>query len=122
MAKTRPALPPSMAVTATLDCARALTPHQQMPSPEEIAELSARLAQHCAGLAKMWEGCSPGVLTSRTAIALRDWQCLRTGPGEGPFAAWLHLRAMARTCRTLLALESSQGLLLSLPEEAGHGR
>ncbi|MGW1837703.1 DUF6415 family natural product biosynthesis protein [Streptomyces sp. NPDC002067] len=122
MAKTLPSLPPSMTAAATLDCARALTPHQQMPSPEEIAELSARLVQHCAGLAKVWEGGSPGALTPRISIALRDWRCLRTGPGEGPFAAWLHLRAMARTCRTLLTLESSQGLLLSLPKEAGHDR
>ncbi|MEU3711921.1 DUF6415 family natural product biosynthesis protein [Streptomyces catenulae] len=117
-----PSLDEPAHTAATLDCARALAPHQQMPPPDEIADLSARLAVRCAELAAAWEGCSQGALAPRTATALRDWQCLRAGPGEGPFAAWLHVRAMARTCRTLLALGRSQGLLLSLAEEAGRDR
>ncbi|TSB14953.1 DUF6415 family natural product biosynthesis protein [Streptomyces benahoarensis] len=122
MAKTRIPLPPNVVESAALDCHRALAPHQQMPPAEEIADLAARLAEHCARAAKAWEGRSPDTVTSRTATALRDWQCLRTGPGEGPFAAWLHLRAMARTCRTLLGQGQSQALLASLPEEDGRDR
>ncbi|MFD9817058.1 DUF6415 family natural product biosynthesis protein [Streptomyces sp. NPDC059080] len=117
-----PPLDESAHAKAALDCDRSLAPHQQMPPPEEIADLAARIADHCAGLAKAWEGRSPEARTPRIATALRDWQCLRTGPGEGPFAAWLHLRAMARTCRTLLGQGQSQALLVSLPEEDGRDR
>ncbi|MFG2226945.1 DUF6415 family natural product biosynthesis protein [Streptomyces sp. NPDC048644] len=101
---------------AAFDCDRALAPHQQMPPPDEIADLTARLTAHCTALADALNSQDPASLTPRTSIALRDWAALREGPGAGAFGTWLHLRAVARTCRVLLDHGRTNALSADLPD------
>lgn len=87
---------------ASVACDRALLPHQQMPTAEEVADLAARIGAHGAALAAILSARGPGALTEDAVIALRDWAALSGGPGAGAFGTWIHVRSLARVCRALV--------------------
>ncbi|MFJ7998435.1 DUF6415 family natural product biosynthesis protein [Streptomyces sp. NPDC096310] len=86
-----------------LDADRALAPHRMMPPPAEIADLTNRLVGHGATLVSLVEGIPGTEHTVRTKGALKDWYDLTdSGPGAGAMANWVHMRALARMCRTFM--------------------
>ncbi|MFD5034298.1 DUF6415 family natural product biosynthesis protein [Streptomyces sp. NPDC058405] len=85
------------------DADRALAPHRMMPPPEEIADLTARLVAHGARLVASVERVPEAEHTVRAKGALKDWYDLSyCGPGDGAMAHWVHMRALARMCRTFM--------------------
>ncbi|MEV7424966.1 MULTISPECIES: DUF6415 family natural product biosynthesis protein [unclassified Streptomyces] len=87
----------------SLDADRALAPHRMMPPPAEIADLTVRLISHGARLVAVVETIPESEHSVRAKGALKDWYDLTDGgPGEGAMANWVHMRAMARMCRTFM--------------------
>ncbi|MYZ37189.1 DUF6415 family natural product biosynthesis protein [Streptomyces sp. MnatMP-M17] len=85
------------------DADRALAPHRLMPPPQEIADLTERLIAHGARLVAVVERVPEAEHTVRAKGALKDWYDLtESGPGDGAMANWVHMRAMARMCRTFM--------------------
>ncbi|MFF9481365.1 DUF6415 family natural product biosynthesis protein [Streptomyces sp. NPDC014733] len=83
-------------------CERALLSHRQMPTPEDVATVTALITTHGAALAAALRAKGPDARSDSAAIALRNWDALSKGPGAGAFGTWVHLRALARVCRSLL--------------------
>ncbi|MER7997983.1 MULTISPECIES: DUF6415 family natural product biosynthesis protein [unclassified Streptomyces] len=97
-----------------LDADRALAPHRMMPPPQEIADLTARLVTHGARLVSVVQRIPAAEHSVRASGALKDWYDLSGGgPGEGAMAHWVHMRALARMCRTFMVF---------LHEREGHRR
>ncbi|AXG78222.1 hypothetical protein DVK44_11470 [Streptomyces paludis] len=87
----------------SFDADRALAPHRMMPPPAEIADLTVRLISHGARLVAVVEAIPESQHSVRAKGALKDWYDLTDGgPGEGAMANWVHMRAMARMCRTFM--------------------
>ncbi|MEV7088325.1 DUF6415 family natural product biosynthesis protein [Streptomyces sp. NPDC093085] len=85
------------------DADRALAPHRMMPPPAEIADLTSRLLGHGARLVIIVESIPEAEHTVRAKGALKDWYDLTcSGPGAGAMANWVHMRALARMCRTFM--------------------
>ncbi len=86
-----------------LNIDRALAPHRMMPPPVEIADLTNRLIDHGALLVGCVERIPETEHTVRAKGALKDWYDLTgSGPGGGAMANWVHMRALARMCRTFM--------------------
>ncbi|MFJ2111798.1 MULTISPECIES: DUF6415 family natural product biosynthesis protein [unclassified Streptomyces] len=85
------------------DADRALAPHRMMPPPAEITDLTVRLIGHGARLVAIVESIPESEHSVRAKGALKDWYDLTDcGPGDGAMANWVHMRAMARMCRTFM--------------------
>lgn len=86
-----------------LDADRALAPHRMMPPPQEIADLTNRLIDHGARLVDVVKQVPEAEHSVRATGALKDWYDLTgSGPGAGAMANWVHMRALARMCRTFM--------------------
>lgn len=87
-----------------LRCDQALAPHHSRPPEVENADLTDRLISALHALAPVAEASPERQRDAKTDGALRDMRILlQRGPTDGPFANWLHMRALARVTRTLIA-------------------
>jgi hypothetical protein len=100
------------------DADRALAPHRTMPPSDEINDLTVRLVGHGARLVDIVESIPSSGHTVRAKGALKDWYDLTdNGPGNGAMADWVHMRAMARMCRTFMDYLRNEGAKTSVGHE-----
>ncbi|MBD0746166.1 DUF6415 family natural product biosynthesis protein [Streptomyces sp. CBMA152] len=84
-----------------LDCDRALVGFECRPDAEENARQVVVMLDHGEQLASAVMRLPESDRGVRVAGALQDWaELLDRGPGEGPFANWTYLRALARAVRS----------------------
>ncbi|MEU9101852.1 DUF6415 family natural product biosynthesis protein [Streptomyces sp. NPDC048361] len=98
---------PTVALTASeleliaLDCDRALVDFAHRPDPEENVRQVVAMIDHGEQLTLVAREVPEAERDGRVAGALRDWsELLERGPGDGPFANWTYLRALARAVRS----------------------
>ncbi|MEU4346654.1 DUF6415 family natural product biosynthesis protein [Streptomyces sp. NPDC023838] len=84
-----------------LDCDRALVRFAHHPDPEENARQLAVMLGHGERLTKSVRRLPEAEWDIRVSGALQDWaELIDRGPGDGPFANWTYLRALARAVRS----------------------
>ncbi|MFE9553581.1 DUF6415 family natural product biosynthesis protein [Streptomyces sp. NPDC006703] len=84
-----------------LDCDRALGGFENQPGAAENARQVAIMLDHGGQLASSVTRLPEAERGVRVAGALQDWaELLDRGPGDGPFANWTYLRALARAVRS----------------------
>ncbi|PJN02036.1 hypothetical protein CG740_16760 [Streptomyces sp. CB01201] len=84
-----------------LDCDRALVGFAYQPAPAENARQVAVMLDHGGQLASSVSRLPEAERDVRVPGALQDWaELLDRGPGDGPFANWTYLRALARAVRS----------------------
>ncbi|KOU46858.1 DUF6415 family natural product biosynthesis protein [Streptomyces sp. WM6378] len=84
-----------------LDCDRALVGFEHQPDPEENARQIVVMLGCGEQLVSVVTRLPESGRDARVAGALQDWaELLDRGPGDGPFANWTYLRALARAVRS----------------------
>ncbi|MFD9793207.1 hypothetical protein ACFWXK_19880 [Streptomyces sp. NPDC059070] len=96
------AMPPvSELELIALDCDRALVAFAQHPDPEENARQLVVMLDHGERLTGLVKRLPEAEWDIRVSGALQDWaELIDRGPGDGPFASWTYLRALARAVRS----------------------
>ncbi|MFF3696378.1 DUF6415 family natural product biosynthesis protein [Streptomyces sp. NPDC002221] len=84
-----------------LDCDRALVGFEHQPDAEENARQVIAMIDHGKQLARVVTRLPEAARDARVTGALADWtELLSRGPGDGLFANWTYLRALARAVRS----------------------